>query len=683
MSAAWRSSSGTAMPVASSNSRRRVRPSNTWEPSASERRGGRAIGAGDRRLLVDAADQPLDQVVQRDDAGGAAVLVHHDRELLARRTHLVEQLVRALADGHGRHRPERARTSNVSAAAGSEAAGTGRAGRGTPSDVVQRLLVDGQPAVAARARAGQQLGQGDVHGHRLDLRARRHQLARGQVGELEGAAGDARLRGLHLPRLLAGPQQEAQLLRAVHHLLAAGRVHPEHAQHRVADRVEHADGPAEHAVEPVQRPRHPERGALGALEGEALGRQLAEHDVEGGDHGERDADRDAVRGGPREAARQRLQHRLEQAGERGLADPAQPQRGHGDAELAGRDVAVEVVDHVAGHHRRCARPSAASCSRRERRTATMANSAATKKPLASTSTITAVRPSRDGMLLELYRAALTREAARGLRCAPPAEEPPTHARGRSRPVQDGPEAAAALPGVDRGGRLGPSHELHVVRRHRLRRSSSTRCASTRATPAGKDADVFVLSKGHAAPILWAVLKEAGAIERRPEHPAAVRQPARGPPHAARALGARGHRLARAGALRGGGHGLGAQAGQVRRPRLRAARATARWRRARCGRPAQFASFYKLDNLCAIVDVNRLGQSGPTMYQHDLSRYEARLRAFGWEVAAVDGHDVAAVRARLRPRARRRGPARSRSWPARSRARASPSWRTRRAGTASR
>jgi transketolase len=59
--------------------------------------------------------------------------------------------------------------------------------------------------------------------------------------------------------------------------------------------------------------------------------------------------------------------------------------------------------------------------------------------------------------------------------------------------------------------------------------------------------------------------------------------------------------------------------------------------------AQFAAHNKLDNLCAIVDVNRLGQSGPTMYGHDLGAYEARLRAFGWEVAAVDGHDIAQVR----------------------------------------
>jgi transketolase len=62
--------------------------------------------------------------------------------------------------------------------------------------------------------------------------------------------------------------------------------------------------------------------------------------------------------------------------------------------------------------------------------------------------------------------------------------------------------------------------------------------------------------------------------------------------------------------------------------------------------AEFAAFYKLDNLCAIIDVNRLGQSGPTMYQHDTSVYEGHYRSFGWEVATVDGHDVTAVREAL-------------------------------------
>src|SRR4026208_2473850 len=51
---------------------------------------------------------------------------------------------------------------------------------------------------------------------------------------------------------------------------------------------------------------------------------------------------------------------------------------------------------------------------------------------------------------------------------------------------------------------------------------------------------------------------------------------------------------------------------------------------------------KLDNLCAIVDINRLGQSDPTMLQHDMEAYRARWSAFGWHALVVDGHDLQAL-----------------------------------------
>jgi transketolase len=53
---------------------------------------------------------------------------------------------------------------------------------------------------------------------------------------------------------------------------------------------------------------------------------------------------------------------------------------------------------------------------------------------------------------------------------------------------------------------------------------------------------------------------------------------------------------------------------------------------------QLAAHYKLDNLVGILDVNRLGQRGETMYGHDLMAYEHRIQAFGWETILVDGHD---------------------------------------------
>jgi transketolase len=56
----------------------------------------------------------------------------------------------------------------------------------------------------------------------------------------------------------------------------------------------------------------------------------------------------------------------------------------------------------------------------------------------------------------------------------------------------------------------------------------------------------------------------------------------------------------------------------------------------------FAAHYRLDNLTAIVDVNRLGQSGPTMLQHDLQTYARRFDAFGWHPIPIDGHDLTQI-----------------------------------------
>jgi transketolase len=54
---------------------------------------------------------------------------------------------------------------------------------------------------------------------------------------------------------------------------------------------------------------------------------------------------------------------------------------------------------------------------------------------------------------------------------------------------------------------------------------------------------------------------------------------------------------------------------------------------------EHAAFYELENLTAIVDVNRLGQRGETMHGWDLNSYANRARAFGWKAIEIDGHDL--------------------------------------------
>lgn len=54
--------------------------------------------------------------------------------------------------------------------------------------------------------------------------------------------------------------------------------------------------------------------------------------------------------------------------------------------------------------------------------------------------------------------------------------------------------------------------------------------------------------------------------------------------------------------------------------------------------AELASYYKLDNLVAMVDVNRLGQRGETMLGYDMNKYKKRFTSFGWNTYIVDGSD---------------------------------------------
>lgn len=57
---------------------------------------------------------------------------------------------------------------------------------------------------------------------------------------------------------------------------------------------------------------------------------------------------------------------------------------------------------------------------------------------------------------------------------------------------------------------------------------------------------------------------------------------------------------------------------------------------------QLAAHYRLDNLVGILDVNRLGQRGETLYGHDIEAYRKRVSSFGWETILIDGHSISKV-----------------------------------------
>jgi len=152
-------------------------------------------------------------------------------------------------------------------------------------------------------------------------------------------------------------------------------------------------------------------------------------------------------------------------------------------------------------------------------------------------------------------------------------------------------------------------------------------------------DRFVLSKGHAAPILWAAWAEAGAfpveklqtlrkidsdLEGHPTPRNAWTQVATG------SLGQ--------GLSVGVGMALGARINQTGN-RIFVLMGDGETAEGSVWEGAALASHSDLDNLVAIVDVNRLGQSQATMYGHDVESYRQRFASFGWHTQVIDGHSV--------------------------------------------
>lgn len=162
-------------------------------------------------------------------------------------------------------------------------------------------------------------------------------------------------------------------------------------------------------------------------------------------------------------------------------------------------------------------------------------------------------------------------------------------------------------------------------------------------PKARNVDEFILSKGHGAPILWAVLKEAGAISEDLNTLRRIDSPLEGHP----TPNSPWVRIA-TGSL---GQGLSAAVGisMAKRidnlpSRVYCLLGDSESAEGSVWEAAQLAAYDKLDNLVAIVDVNRLGQSGPTMQQHNIDNYLAKWVSFGWAAQAVDGHNVEEIKA---------------------------------------
>ena len=159
-------------------------------------------------------------------------------------------------------------------------------------------------------------------------------------------------------------------------------------------------------------------------------------------------------------------------------------------------------------------------------------------------------------------------------------------------------------------------------------------------------DRFVLSKGHAAPLLYAVWAELGLIKQTElERLRKIDCDLEGHPTP---------RLPFVDVPTGSlGQGICAAIGIA----LNARRIGSDYRtyvllgdgesaEGSVWEAAQVGELYGLDNLCAITDVNALGQSGATQWRHDMAALHRKWTAFGWHTVVIDGHDIAEILAAL-------------------------------------
>ncbi len=162
-------------------------------------------------------------------------------------------------------------------------------------------------------------------------------------------------------------------------------------------------------------------------------------------------------------------------------------------------------------------------------------------------------------------------------------------------------------------------------------------------PAWPDRDRFLLSKGHAAPIQYAALAEAGYFDRAwLKNLKKLGSPLQGHPDMRKVPGVE----ANTGSL---GQGISIACGMAaglrldgRKSRVFAILGDGELAEGQVWEAFMAASRHKLSNLRAIIDHNGLQATGTTAERFPIEDLADRLRAFGFAVLSINGHDVAAL-----------------------------------------
>ena len=158
-------------------------------------------------------------------------------------------------------------------------------------------------------------------------------------------------------------------------------------------------------------------------------------------------------------------------------------------------------------------------------------------------------------------------------------------------------------------------------------------------PQNPNNDRLIFSKGHAAPLLYSLWTVAGKLTEdelltlRKFGSPLEGHPVRAFPYAEAATGSLGQGLSI-----GVGMAINGKCIDRLPYRVFVLLGDSEMAEGSVWEAIQIADYYKLNNLIGIIDVNRLGQRGETIYGWDLSAYEKRVSSFGWKTICIDGHN---------------------------------------------
>ncbi len=186
-----------------------------------------------------------------------------------------------------------------------------------------------------------------------------------------------------------------------------------------------------------------------------------------------------------------------------------------------------------------------------------------------------------------------------------------------------------------GGSLSAIDMITALYFHKMRHNPDE--------PRWKDRDRFVLSKGHAAPALYVALAEAGYFPkedlmmlRRLGSHLQGHPDSKGTPGVEVCTGSLGQGLSMA-----NGMALGLRL-DGSKSRVYALLGDGELQEGQVWEAAMAAAHYRLDNLCAMIDVNGLQIDGEVAKVMNVYPVADKFRTFGWHVIEIDGHDMAAI-----------------------------------------